>query len=111
MEKQIFAEVVTTAKTQDFWIDARISKVILSESTEEAFEEILKEMEDRYFINFSKNARKNKSAMYRDTDDGSVPKQIGWTITGKTQVDFDGDWKQKYVDCWVEMYELKNLEF
>lgn len=61
---------------------------------------------DKYGIDISRSALKNKSAMYCDFKDGST-KQVGYVITGST--DFNDDnrrWVKQYIDCWVEVKEI-----
>ena len=59
---------------------------------------------DKYGVNISNNAIKNKNPMYIDTAEGA-PKQIGYVITAQT--DFNDDrrykWVTQYIDLWVDI--------
>ena len=70
-----------------------------ADSVENALEIYRERVEEKYFINISKNAIKNKSEMFVDLSDGSV-KQVGYVITGKTEFD-RGDYTG-YSTAWVE---------
>lgn len=59
---------------------------INADSVENALEIYRERVEEKHFINISKNAIKNKSEMFADLSDGSV-KQVGYVITGKTEFD------------------------
>lgn len=55
---------------------------INADSVENALEIYRERVEEKHFINISKNAIKNKSEMFADLSDGSV-KQVGYVITVK----------------------------
>lgn len=59
---------------------------INADSVENALEIYREWVEEKHYINISKNAIKNKSEMFVDLSDGSV-KQVGYVITGKTEFD------------------------
>ena len=49
--------------------------------------------------------------MYVDTKDGNT-KQIGYVITGKTEFnDNYYRWVKQYVDLWVRITEVNDVEF
>lgn len=54
---------------------------INADSVENALEIYRERVEEKHFINISKNAIKNKSEMFVDTDNGA--KQVGYVITVK----------------------------
>lgn len=88
-----------------WWIDSDIvtEKRIQADSITAALEEYRKQVEEKHYISISKNAIRNKSAMYVDTKAGE-PKQIGYVITGKTEFQKDsGEWSTQYIDLWVEI--------
>lgn len=53
-----------------------------ADSVENALEIYRERVEEKHYINISKNAIKNKSEMFVDLSDGSA-KQVGYVITGK----------------------------
>lgn len=69
-------------------------------------------VEEKHFINISKNAIKNKSEMFADLSNGSV-KQVGYVITGKTEFD-RGDYSgysTQYIDLWVTILTVVDTVF
>ena len=78
---------------------------INADSVENALEIYRERVEEKHFINISKNAIKNKSEMFADLLDGSV-KQVGYVITGKTEFD-RGDYSgysTQYIDLWIRYF-------
>ena len=74
---------------------------INADSVENALEIYRKRVEKKHYVNISRNAIKNKSEMFVDTDNGA--KQVGYVITGKTEFD-KGDYtgySTQYIDLWV----------
>ena len=83
---------------------------IEADTLPEAIEQWRQEVRDRYYIDISKNAIRNKAAMYIDTAAG--PKQTGYVITGKT--DFQDNyyrWTSQYIDLWTEITEISAVNF
>ena len=83
-----------------------------ADSVENALEIYRERVKEKYFINISKNAIKNKSEMFADLSDGSV-KQVGYVITGKTEFD-RGDYSgysTQYIDLWVTILTVVNTVF
>ena len=75
---------------------------INADSVENALEIYRERVEEKHYINISKNAMKNKSEMFVDLPDGET-KQVGYVITGKTEFD-KGDYtgySTQYIDLWV----------
>lgn len=85
---------------------------INADSVENALEIYRKQVEEKHYINISKNAIKNKSEMFADLSDGSV-KQVGYVITGKTEFD-RGDYSgysTQYIDLWVTILTVVDTVF
>lgn len=85
---------------------------INADSVENALEIYRERVEEKHFINISKNAIKNKSEMFADLSNGSV-KQVGYVITGKTEFD-RGDYSgysTQYIDLWVTVLIVVDTEF
>lgn len=69
-------------------------------------------VEEKHYINISKNAIKNKSEMFVDLSDGGV-KQVGYVITGKTEFD-RGDYSgysTQYIDLWITILTVVDTVF
>lgn len=109
----------TTATMKEYnhkkwFIDADIisDMRINADSVENALEIYRKRVEEKHFINISKNAIKNKSEMFADMSDGSV-KQVGYVITGKTEFD-RGDYSgysTQYIDLWITILTVVDTVF
>lgn len=85
---------------------------INADSVENALEIYREQVEEKHYINISKNAIKNKSEMFADLLDGSV-KQVGYVITGKTEFD-RGDYSgysTQYIDLWVTILTVVDTVF
>lgn len=85
---------------------------INADSVENALEIYREQVEEKHYINISKNAIKNKSEMFADLSDGSV-KQVGYVITGKTEFD-KGDYtgySTQYIDLWVTILTVVDTVF
>lgn len=85
---------------------------INADSVENALEIYREQVEEKHYINISKNAIKNKSEMFVDLSDGSV-KQVGYVITGKTEFD-RGDYSgysTQYIDLWVTILTVVDTVF
>ena len=80
---------------------------INADSVENALEIYRERVEEKHFINISKNAIKNKLAML------SRAKQVGYVITGKTEFD-KGDYtgySTQYIDLWVTILTVIDTVF
>ena len=90
---------------KNWWIDGDIIHDIYidAENVNEALKEYQETTRDRYGVEISNNALKNKNPMYIDTPNGE--KQTGFVITAKT--DFRDDsryiWVTQYIDLWVNI--------
>lgn len=85
---------------------------INADSVENALEIYREQVEEKHYINISKNAIKNKSEMFADLSDGSI-KQVGYVITGKTEFD-RGDYSgysTQYIDLWVTVLTVVDTVF
>lgn len=85
---------------------------INADSVENALEIYREQVEEKHYINISKNAMKNKSEMFVDLSDGSI-KQVGYVITGKTEFD-KGDYTGysiQYIDLWVTILTVVDTVF
>lgn len=85
---------------------------INADSVENALEIYREQVEEKHYINISKNAIKNKSEMFADLSDGSV-KQVGYVITGKTEFDRDdySGYSTQYIDLWVTILTVIDTVF
>ena len=85
---------------------------INADSVENALEIYWERVEEKHYINISKNAIKNKSEMFVDLSNGGV-KQVGYVITGKTEFD-KGDYtgySTQYIDLWVTILTVVDTVF
>ena len=84
---------------------------INADSVENALEKYRERVEEKYYVNISRNAIKNKSEMFVDTENGV--KQVGYVITGKTEFD-KGDYtgySTQYINLWVTILTVVNAVF
>ena len=85
---------------------------INADSVGNALEIYREQVEEKYYISISRNAVKNKSAMFVDLLDGGA-KQVGYVITGKTEFD-KGDYtgySTQYIDLWVTILTVVDTVF
>lgn len=83
-----------------------------ADSVKNALEIYRERVEEKYCINISKNAIKNKSEMFVDLSNGGT-KQVGYVITGKTEFD-RGDYTGysiQYIDLWVTILTVVDTVF
>ena len=96
-----------------WWISSDIVKTF--ETTAATLSEAIKAYQafvaDTAYITISNNALRTKSPMYIDTPSGA--KQVGYVLTGST--DFQNSenyrWSKQYIDLWVSISELKEIDF
>lgn len=112
----IFKTTVTMKEynNKKWYIDSDIvsDMRIAADSLENALEIYRKQVEEKHYINISKNAIKNKSEMFVDLSD-ERGKQIGYVITGKTQFD-KGDYtgySTQYIALWVTILTVIDTVF
>lgn len=116
MNKYIFKTNATMKEYNNkrWWIDSDIIREIRVEAETAAaallqYRDIVKE---KFYIDISNNAIKNKSAMYVDTKAGEC-KQVGYVITAKTEFE-DRDnykWSTQYIDLWVTVLTVVDTDF
>ena len=83
-----------------------------ADSVKNALEIYRERVEEKHYINISKNALENKSKMFIDTSDEST-KQVGYVITGKTEFD-KGDYtgySTQYIDLWITILTVVGTAF
>ena len=80
---------------------------IEAESLKAANEKFFVVLEEKYFFEISKTARKNPSKMYCDFKDGST-KQTGFVFKASTEIDFDRKWKKRFANIWASIEVLMN---
>lgn len=115
MKEYIFRTNATMKQyNHRYWrIDSDIvtEKRIQADSITATLEEYRKQVEEKHHITISKNAIRNKSAMYTDAK-AEEPKQIGYVITGKKEFQKDsGEWSTQYIDLWVKILTVCPTEF
>lgn len=96
------------------WIDAGIIRPVEIDAADlkTALEAWRDKVQERDYIEISRNALKNKNPMYIDGKDGE-PLQIGYVITGKTEFDkgnYTG-YSTQYIDLWVTVKEVATPDF
>lgn len=97
-----------------WWIDSDIIREIriTADNLKQALEQYRETVINKYYIDISRNALKNKSPMYIDDRNGNA-RQVGYVITGKTEFD-KGDYtgySTQYIDLWVTVLTVINTEF
>ena len=106
----------TTATMKEYnckkwWIDSGIVReiVVNADSLNNALKKYREIVNDKYYVEISNNALKNKSPMYIDTESGSA-EQIGYVITAKTDFEDRDNYKYstQYIDLWVTIHILQN---
>ena len=97
---------------KNWWIDSGIVRDvrIYAVNLEAALKEYAAIVKEKYCVEISDNALKNKQPMYVDTKYGE--KQVGYVITGRTEFD-DGNyhWSKQYIDLWVEVLSIIETTF
>lgn len=95
---------------KNWWIDSGVVREIIVEADNlnDALKQYQAIVSEKYYIEISRNALKNKRPMYRDTPDCEAV-QCGYVITGKTDFQTDaGDWVTHYIDLWVSVNVVVN---
>ena len=112
MNKYLFKTSATMKEynRQKWWIDSNIIRdiTIAADSVEKALKEYQKFVKDRYYIDISDNAIKNKNNMYIDTETGTT--QTGYVMTAKTDFEDRDNYRytQQHIDLWVHISIIKN---
>lgn len=109
----------TTATMKEYnrrkwWIDSNLIREIRveSENIKTALQRYREIVAEKYYIDISANAIKNKSVMYVDTPDGDA-KQVGYVITGKTEFEDRENykWSTQFIDLWVSVLTVVETDF
>ena len=108
----------TSATMKDYnrdkwWIDRGIigEKIITADSTAEALDKYVKSVESEDYTTITKNAIKNKKAMYIDNESGEA-KQCGYVITASQDFqDDDGKVSKQYIDLWITILTVVPTKF
>lgn len=111
MNRYLF-KTTTTMKEYNckkWWIDSDIitSLTIEANNLKEALKQYQKIVKDRFYIEISNSALKNKTPMFIDKN---VPIQVGFVLTAKTEFDDRENykWSTQYIDLWVNISIVKN---
>lgn len=108
----------TSATMKDYnknkwWIDRGIigEKIIAADSTAEAIDKYVKSVESDDYTTITKNAIKNKKAMYIDNESGEA-EQCGYVITASQYFqDDDGNLRKQYIDLWITILTVVPTKF
>lgn len=108
----------TSATMKDYnknkwWIDRGIigEKIIAADSTAEAIDKYVKSVESDDYTTITKNAIKNKKAMYIDNKSGEA-EQCGYVITASQYFqDDDGNLSKQYIDLWITILTVVPTKF
>ena len=108
----------TNATMKDYnrdkwWIDQGIigEKIITADSTAEALDKYVKSVESDDYTTITKNAIKNKKAMYIDNESGDA-EQRGYVITASRDFqDDDGKLSKQYIDLWITILTVVPTKF
>lgn len=96
-----------------WWIDNRLvrDEIIEADSVQKALDKYVAMLDEKYSIDVSKTALKNKEKMYRDLKTGETV-QVGYVLTGSTEFDCDRvKWVRQYIEIWVEIFEINRADF
>lgn len=108
----------TSAAMKDYnrdkwWIDPGIirEKIITADSTAEALDKYVKLVERDDYTTITKNAIKNKGAMYIDNENGDA-EQCGYVITASQDFqDDNGKLSKQYIDLWITILTVVPTKF
>lgn len=109
----------TSATMKDYnrdkwWIDPGIirEKIITADSIAEALDKYVKLVEREDYTTITKNAIKNKAAMYIDNESGDDAEQCGYVITASQDFqDDDGKLSKQYIDLWITILTIVPTKF
>lgn len=96
-----------------WWIDPGIirEKIITADSTAEALDKYVKLVERDDYTTITKNAIKNKGAMYIDNKSGDA-EQCGYVITASQDFqDDNGKFSKQYIDLWITILTVVPTDF
>lgn len=108
----------TSATMKDYnrdkwYIDDAIigEKIIIADSTAAALDKYIKLVERDDYTTITKNAIKNKAAMYIDNENGDA-EQCGYVITASQYFqDDDGKLSKQYIDLWITILTALPTKF
>ena len=95
-----------------YWIDSNIipNIRIKAKNIKAALQEFKSIVDEKYCIEISNSALKNKSGMYRDNENDETI-QTGYVITAKTLFDkgnYSGHCYQ-YINLWIEINQIVSI--
>ena len=96
-----------------WWVDKKFvcDEIIEGESTRNALDKYVAMLDEKYGVNVSKTALKNKEKMYRDLKSGETV-QVGYVLTGSMDFNWDNiKWVKQYIEIWVEIFEIERAKF
>lgn len=96
-----------------WWIDEGIigEKIIVADSTAEALDKYVKSVESDNYTTITKNAIKNKKAIYIDNESGEA-EQCGYVITASQYFqDEDGKLSKQYIELWITILTIAPTKF
>lgn len=105
-------ETNTTMKdynSKKYWIDRDYIKAFETEADTvfDAIKNYQLFVSDNYYIFVSNNAIRNKSNMYIDTPEGV--KQVGYVLTGSTDILTDNGYRKQFIDLWVTIKGITDI--
>lgn len=107
MKNYLFEIAVNVQDHNYYYQDVR-PFTVNAENVNEAIEKATKELEETYYMEFSKSALKRKSEMYVDRKNGT-PELIGYVITAHTEFENGcGKWVKKVIELWTTIKELRS---
>lgn len=116
MKTYIFNTVATMKEynNKKWWIDSGIIGEIklTAANVRDALQQYKKIVTDKYYIDISNNALKNKKPMFVDTVAGDAL-QVGYVLTAKCDFEDSDDykWSQQYIDLWVTILTVIDTDF
>lgn len=107
--KQYLFQTTTTENTSDFWIDRNIVNnfIVSANNLNEAKQKYFEFVFDSAYITISKTQQRKANKMYVDTKNGET-KQVGFVFVGSTEIEFNYQYKKRYVSLWCVINELNN---
>lgn len=94
-----------------WWSTYRNESVkINAESLKAAKEKFFEVLEESYFFELSKTARKKPAKMYTDFKDGST-KRTGYVFKASTEIEWNENnirWKKVFANIWTSINVLMN---
>lgn len=113
MKSYLFNSTVTMKphNRSKYWIDGDIipRATFGADSLREAVAAFQNHAEAHY-ITISAHALKNPAPMYIDGDDGDAV-QVGYVFTGSTEFEAGRRWVKQYVEIWVRVQEVREIDF